>query len=77
MEGLLFDPYSLCTITPVCIALLCIRGFTDSATVALLTMALFFVRATVLEATRHNSPPSGINIHDRLYGCSPSLSSDV
>jgi hypothetical protein len=50
---------------------------TDSTTVALLTMALFFVRATIFEATRHNNPSSGINIYDRLDGNSASLSSDV
>jgi len=49
---------------------------TDSTTVALLTMALFFVRAMVLEATGHNIPPSGIIIHGRLNGCSAPLSSD-
>lgn len=49
----------------------------DCTTVALLTMVLFFVRATVLEATRHNIPPSGIDIHDRLDGGPASLSSDI
>ena len=60
-------------VEPCCI----LTNPTDCTTVALLTMALFFVRATVLEATRHNSPPSGVNIHYGLDGCSASLSSNV
>jgi hypothetical protein len=77
LEGLPLDPHSLCTITAVRRTLLYIHETTDCTTAALLTMALFSVRTTVLEATRYNILASGSDTHCHLDGCTTSLSSNV